>query len=151
MGGPWLQGTAWPGSLGSPARMEGGGDRKEREGPREVLVKLRVTEFQDVDGRRETAAQPLATLLPAQHRGTVLSEWVRAHAGRPVGWAPPRENCGAELGPTLPLGSANDHLLPSENFGPQDHDPQGPTGLMGPSWLGECEQEWMGIQASTIG
>lgn len=63
MGVPWLQGTAWPGSLGSPARMQGG-DRKEREGPREVLVKLRVTEFQDMDGRRETVAEPLGTLLP---------------------------------------------------------------------------------------
>lgn len=44
---------------------------KEREGSREVLVKLRVTEFQNIGGRRETVAEPLATLPPgpAQRRG----------------------------------------------------------------------------------
>ena len=85
MGVPWLQGTAWPGSSGSPARMEGGGDRKEKEGLREVLVKLRVTELQDMDGRRETVAEPLATLLPgpAQRRGAPRA-----------GQGPPGKACG---------------------------------------------------------
>ena len=65
--------------------MEGGGDRKEKEGLREVLVKLRVTELQDMDGRRETVAEPLATLLPgpAQRRGAPR-----------VGQGPPGKACG---------------------------------------------------------
>ena len=44
---------------------------KETEGSREVLVKLRVTEFQEVGGHRERVAEPLAILPPgpAQRRG----------------------------------------------------------------------------------
>lgn len=64
------------------------------------LAKLRVTEFQDVDGCRETVAQPLATLLsPAQRHGALQSEsgpiqegpWGGYHLGRTVeqSWGPP--------------------------------------------------------------
>lgn len=58
---------------------------KEREGLREVLVKLRVTEFQDVGGRRETVAKPLATLPPGP-----AQRWGAPRAGQ----GPSGKACG---------------------------------------------------------